>query len=186
MSKLIKVHPASWTIRNAKPKTGKKVSNSLQLPMPAGEPDMVVPTVAIKSLMRIYSADGQILPTKANQLYQTLRWFDGQKTKLTDIRGVNNDSALALKEWQQALEKAMDDFVLGTEEVQAKTEVKEPKAPEPQTDRLAFAEFRLEIAKEAMKALIGRYDDDMVDKAKVAGKAFEYADEMIKAFEATL
>lgn len=109
MNKVSAVHPGMRSIRDAGPEPGKRKSCSLILPSFSGEDGIGVSTVAVKSLMRIASVDGEVRPKQAGSLAKAIRHYPKNKS-LTDIRGISDDSAETLMDWFSSYEQACVDF----------------------------------------------------------------------------
>jgi hypothetical protein len=106
-------NPAKWTIRPAAPKDGMDKSCSLILPTRPGKLNMLVSTVAVKSLGRLFADNSsQILPEVAAQLASVLRnaGKDKRAKPLNKIRGVSKDSCITLNEWLEEYEDSLQEY----------------------------------------------------------------------------
>lgn len=179
---MAKTHPSRWKIRH-------DPNNNRMLCLPLGGKEYVsIGTKSYGAIWRFWAGQAKkgMKTYTAGDFAEILRELNKLEVELYDIKFVSEAAAGRIPHWLRSYEVLVMKY---NQEVNAEQRHEKPAKPpvvvdEPKpTERLAVAELRLELAKEALNALIIKHDSDLIDKGKLASKAYEYAEEMITRFE---
>ena len=174
-----KTHPSRWVIRH-------DPNNGRMFCLPLGGKEYI--RIGTKSFGAIYRHAKVLTPKTllAGDFARALNEIKQNDVDLSNVKFVSDQASVEVWIWLDRFETlVMQHNQAVNAEQRPQKPVSAPVAPVDQktTDRMAIAELRLEIAKEALSALIAKHDSDLIDQGKLASKAFAYADEMIVRFE---